>query len=248
MPAFSTMVGIGTLANRPAAGSAGKLYFAQDNNVTYRDNGTGWDTWSAPASSGSGGIGWAPFTDPTTQAWAWQNQGSATITSGNKIEFLKCPREATSGANLRGRSIAVAATPYTYTACFLPAMIKEPFQGYGLFLYNSTSGDLIVFRVNDESTNPPTFAVDTYTSFALAGKLAVLESETNFPIHWMQIQDDGTHRTYRWSPDGFNWLQFYQEASGTFIVPTNVGYFLFAAVSTSNNVDSGVSLVSWAKT
>lgn len=33
----------GTLASRPAAGTAGRLYVATDNFVTYRDNGSTWD-------------------------------------------------------------------------------------------------------------------------------------------------------------------------------------------------------------
>lgn len=43
MTALSTVISRGTLASRPAAGTAGALYYATDNGHLYRDNGSTWD-------------------------------------------------------------------------------------------------------------------------------------------------------------------------------------------------------------
>lgn len=43
MTALSSIVSRGTLASRPAAATAGALYYATDNGHLYRDNGSSWD-------------------------------------------------------------------------------------------------------------------------------------------------------------------------------------------------------------
>jgi hypothetical protein len=39
--------GYGLLADRPTAGLAGRIYFASDESILYRDNGTTWDEMGA---------------------------------------------------------------------------------------------------------------------------------------------------------------------------------------------------------
>lgn len=51
MALLSNIIGRGTLAARPAAGTAGSLYYATDGPALYRDNGTTWDALTL-ASSG----------------------------------------------------------------------------------------------------------------------------------------------------------------------------------------------------
>ena len=43
------------IANRPAAGIPGRLFYATDTLQLYRDNGSTWDTYSA-AAGGSGTV------------------------------------------------------------------------------------------------------------------------------------------------------------------------------------------------
>lgn len=43
MALFENCVGYGLLADRPAAGAPGALYFTSDTGEGFRDNGTGWD-------------------------------------------------------------------------------------------------------------------------------------------------------------------------------------------------------------
>ena len=45
MAVLSTIIGRGTKASRPAAGTAGALYLATDEGILYRDNGSTWDSY-----------------------------------------------------------------------------------------------------------------------------------------------------------------------------------------------------------
>lgn len=47
MTTLGTVIGRGVLASRPAAGTAGALYYATDTLVMYRDNGSSWDVVAA---------------------------------------------------------------------------------------------------------------------------------------------------------------------------------------------------------
>jgi hypothetical protein len=50
---FANLVMYDTFANRPAAGTAGRLFYASDTEVLYRDNGATWDALtSAPVDAG----------------------------------------------------------------------------------------------------------------------------------------------------------------------------------------------------
>lgn len=62
MAVLSSVIGRGTLAGRPAAGNAGRLYFATDSPGTmYRDNGSSWD--SVETSGGLADQGTATYLD-----------------------------------------------------------------------------------------------------------------------------------------------------------------------------------------
>lgn len=276
---LDTLIKIGTFAARPAASSAGRLYFASDTGVLYRDNGSGWDLYSAgavskgafgsrPAAGTAGrlylptdafgiyeddGTAWNPygpifpFTNPSAPTWAWLNQAGASIVSGKSGEFLSTPRES-AGAVFHARTAATGAVPYTCTAYLAPMIYQESNSTYGILLYDSVSGHIIAFRVTLSASTTPLLGVDTYTSTALAGHVVILNSQVAELPRWFQIQDDATHRTYRLSADGQNWTQFYQEATVTFITPTDAGFFVFGPSSTSANVPASVTLMSWAKT
>jgi hypothetical protein len=57
---LQSVIAEGTAASRPAAGIAGRLYFAVDTTTLYYDNGSTWDTWA------TGGGGSPNFADAET--------------------------------------------------------------------------------------------------------------------------------------------------------------------------------------
>lgn len=55
MPALSTVIGRGLLSARAAAGNAGRLYYATDTNLLYRDSGSAWQAMSEGGGSANPG-------------------------------------------------------------------------------------------------------------------------------------------------------------------------------------------------
>lgn len=272
------VIGIANLAARPTAGSAGRLFFASDIGVTYRDNGGSWDLWTgavnligthaARPAAGTysptlyyesdtltlwlwNGAAWSrlwteDLIDPSVPTWAWLNQGSATIVSDSVGQFLQAPREA-GASQIRGRITASGSVPYTFTSRLEPCLFQESNSTYGLVLYDSVTGKLLVFRVTLTVSSWAVLSIDTYTSAALAGAANVFSTQVALLPKWLRIQDDGTHRTYFVSGDGSHWAQVYQEATVTYLTPNNAGFFVWGPVSTSQNVPSSVTLESWQK-
>lgn len=56
MSTLASMIIRDTFTNRPAAGIAGRLFFADDTGVQYRDNGSSWDVWGSYYGSGATGL------------------------------------------------------------------------------------------------------------------------------------------------------------------------------------------------
>lgn len=72
MTALSTAIARGTHASRPAAGTAGFLYFETDTGVIFRDNGSSWDVFAVTAA-----------TDPTFTAKGDIIAASASATAAH---------------------------------------------------------------------------------------------------------------------------------------------------------------------
>lgn len=84
MSTLGQVVLIDVIANRPTASIAGRLFFATDQGVTYRDNGSTWDIYGSYYGSGPTagrpvvtGIG-ISFFDTTLGYMIWWN-GAAWV-------------------------------------------------------------------------------------------------------------------------------------------------------------------------
>lgn len=93
----------GTFAARPAAGSAGRLYFASDTGKQYRDNGVSWDEVTPPAG-GSGTVTSVALTVPAEFSVA----GSPVTTAGT-LAVSKATQSA--NAVYAGPTTGSAAAP-----------------------------------------------------------------------------------------------------------------------------------------
>lgn len=89
----------GTFASRPAAGTAGRLYFSTDNRVTYLDNGSSWDTVDKGPRSAIyppfvPGSADDEFDDESFSGWTAVNAGGATVptlTETNDVLNINVP-------------------------------------------------------------------------------------------------------------------------------------------------------------
>ena len=77
MSTLASVVIIDTFSNRPVASIAGRLFFATDTGVTYRDSGSAWAVYGAFYGSGATGarptvtIVGASFFDTTLNKPIW---------------------------------------------------------------------------------------------------------------------------------------------------------------------------------
>ena len=158
-------------------------------------------------------------------AWAWYNQGSATVSqSGNIVGFTS---DSTPAEDLHGRIVNQPATPYTITA-FLTLGPIDPgaYNGFGIGFSDGTKAEVISYvsaAVSEgpkisitKQTNPTTNSARSQTArFLIAA-----------PGVWLRLTNDGATMTMKYSFDGVNFILGISEAVGTFLTPTKVGVFI----------------------
>lgn len=220
-----------TFANRPAASNDGNLFLPSDGFKIERDTSAAWAQWGPifplvhpPASSG----------------FSWNNQGTASVAEAKGGIYLSEGTGQGTSQNFRHRHKAAPSAPYTIEVAFLSNLFAENFSYYGFTWYNSTSGKIIVAGL---------YCVGTYQWQVGIVKLnsATSYSATPFskafvpmggPI-FIQAIDDNTNFTVKFSVDGQNWLQVWQEARATFLTPDKYGFGIQAANA------GGINLIHW---
>lgn len=224
---FSELIHRDTFANRIVAGSAGRLFLANDNNYIERDNGSTWDTYGILNR----------FTPPIDADFSWINQGTASIITDTTETILQIPETATN--NLRLRKKSTPATPYSIIAFI--NLLNSGLNGTdaGLFWRESGTGEVIVVGLGINSS-VCTFRVakwDSSTTFNSEYKSVNLY---NLPSciggMWIKISDDGTNRKVHISGDGFNWCQFHSIGRTDFLTANEVGYFGLNTNATANTI------------
>lgn len=200
----------------------------------------------ADAIAGAGGgLPWLPSLAALDQSgWAWTNQGGASIVQANGIVLFTVPSAV--GENLRLRTVAVPATPYTFTALLIPnPMFELSFQNFGLCLRESGTGKLIsihleglttntIMRIR-KNTNPTTIS----SSFATSPLIVP-------PFLFLRVGADGTNVTFEYGFDGRNFAMLLSEAKATFFTtaPDEVG---LSAQNFNSGIDARCSYVSWVQ-
>lgn len=200
--------------------------------------------WQTPSGGGGGGSGdpWLSITNPgsggSPPTFSWRNQGGATETVGANSRYLLAP--AGSGNNVRGREIACPSTPYSISIGIVPVTFYN-YNTCGLYVTDGTK--LVCLALTTPSNGY--LNVDEYASVSSFG--ANLVNPQCMPITptFLKVVDDGTNLTWKYSPDGSNWVQIYQASRTAYLSsPTDVGFF---AESNSSSYPCGILLVSWAQ-
>lgn len=162
-----------------------------------------------------------------TPAFAWANQGGATVTNVHGGEIMQVP--SSSGDNLRVRYIAAPSTPYTITAIFNPQIFTNNYLSAGLVFYNSSTGNLATFGPTSASASGPAqnVIVQYWNSVTSINSNAGQNVPWSFgAFQGLRVLDDGTNWTFSVSSDGQNWQQFYKISRTAFMTPQSVGYFV----------------------
>lgn len=163
--------------------------------------------------------------DPTTLAWSWLNQGSATISTNGKSLGLFAPAEAADNWHFRSKALPNGGvTPYhaiihlvPMTAGVATAGVEVGWQDSSnnfVGIYQSMTGSARQIGIGKGSRPSTTYAFSaTYFAWSFGQQM-----------NWIKLADDGTNRIISASPDGFTWVQFHSIARTDFLTPTGVQF------------------------
>ena len=186
---------------------SGTLYICTDSPYSFLSNGSAWLAF----------VFGNPVTRPLLANFTQVNAGLTTFTtSGGGIGMLST---VASGDNVQWCSQALPSAPYFIDIAFNIAMGGNT-GNFGLGVSDGTKLSMITFGWESGTPNwVKRVQFNNQTSFnnnAAAGGITVWNS----PMVWLRIQDDGTHLTYFYSPDGIVWIQVIQEARAAFLTPS----------------------------
>jgi hypothetical protein len=214
-------------ASRPVAGTAGRIWLPTDSIFSAYDSGSDWKEYygSTPVYSTNG---W-----PST----WVNQGTATkdVTKGG----LQLHQPALGGDNVRCVVKTAPATPYIITVGLIPRPSLNG-HGVGIGFRDSVGGKLynVLYGAPGIGTtkwNSPTSWNNNITSLGTQG------SQNLAGPLWLQIEDNGTNRIWRYSTDGIFFFTIQTASRTDFFTADQVGVFM----NNNSAQDSDAWFISW---
>jgi hypothetical protein len=187
----------GTYASRPAAGSAGRVYYPTDSLYNQLiDNGTSWDHFYLGRK----------MTPINLASFAWVNQGgSATVDTTYGYAYIMADNGGNS-ANMRILKQSLGGLPRTITTLVQSAMLGgNNLTEAGLVLRESSTGKLVTFAIGATGTlhtysrpNPTTSPTDIH------------HFDNNYEMKasvYLRLVVTSTTRTCYFSMDGQHWIQ-----------------------------------------
>lgn len=168
------------------------------------------------------------LTKPIDSAFAWINQGSASMATTRGGLLLSCASNG--GAfSCKLRKKSAPSTPYTITACFVLDVAYGGIGYGGLCFRQSSDGKIHLFGVSPDAgavyttsrklTNATTYSAD-YTLASEPGKL------TPGQPCWVRIADDGTNRICSFSNTGEDFIAFHSVGRTDFLTADEIGFFV----------------------
>jgi len=226
----------GAIANRDAAGQAGRLYLP-DYGFVSQDNGSLWDM--LPLNR---------MVPPASGDFTWGNQGRATVEDVKGMMVLTSPGVA-SGENLRCLVKSAPSTPYEITVCMLPQSPTYTTAGstvpqFGVCWRDSATGKLLTYGWG-QSTYPYSFFYTQWTNPTTISACQFYYGSPEFAMHWIRFSDDGANRVVKVSHDGFNFVPVAPAQDRTvFLTADQVGVFA-NSWNTSNGIPRVISFLHW---
>lgn len=214
------VVQAGALASEPASGRlAGDLYFPSDAPFNERWNGSIWVP-RGPTFE---------FTKPDDSAFAWINQGGATVDTSKGGICLEAAGNG-SAQNFRIRKMTAPSTPYTITVAFLLHLVPSA-NGYGyagLCFRQSSDGKLatINFQPINDIYGQVALNWDKWSSASAYSANYGVNYCAPAVLHWLRIEDDGTNRKLHHSINGLHWAQIHTVGRTDYLTADEIGFFV----------------------
>lgn len=209
---------IGTFSSIPTSGTAGDIYRCTDAPYLTRWNGSGMD-YFGPIY---------PVTPPgLTSLTTYVSAGSPTIVNKGAININTT---TTSDFLFIGTGVTLTA-PYTgLDLGFAPALVAGTFAQAGMFLRNSSSGNIISFvmiwTTNGTLANVAINVNQLNNSAGFVNGPFASNSQVSLNAHlYMRISDDGTNRHYQIASTSLGaWQTLYSESNTNYITTNQFGF------------------------
>lgn len=226
------MNGYGAYSSRPTVFKAGDEYNPNnlDSNYSYVNDGSAWQ----PSLS----INKNSNIPPVASSWAWQNQGSATLTdlTGGGLQLVS--RTDTAFAGIQQ---AAPSTPYTITMGFTVMGVGPTI---GMYFYNSGDGRMVLFHWsgNNSGSNPLAFSTSKWSSITTFSAVYVNANVgvTGIiaPMLFLRAKDDGTNIVFSWGIDLNTFTPFDTRTRHDYMAagPTHYGMHIGASVSSQPTI------------
>ena len=229
-----------TYANRPAAGTPGRIFLPTDGAFLERDNGANWDKF---------GPIW-PLTPPQISDFpTWVNQSTSTVVDNKGAIYL----EAITGnsESLRARVKAYPSPPFTVEMAFLPVTCCQTYGsgvGAGLLIRDSVGLKVQAYGISnsDFQINGSNYSSVTARSGAVAGWPG---SGTNYQfasnLIWLKYVDDNANRVISFSADGYTWAQMVSLSRTDYLTPDQIGIFVNSLFGYPYYWNGGCTFLHW---
>jgi len=224
---------VDTYANEPAAGRAGALFIPSNSLYVQHDNGSSFDTFA---------LLYGGMTVPVSSNFAWQNQGSATVSTTNGYTYFVAP--GTGAAHVTGRNIAAPSTPYhaifAWSWQVMSQTINDGDYRVGPYWTDGTGIVSVNHRLGASGGGSVMDISKWNTTTSFAAHYFYTAAFYPLPVIWCRIGDDGSGsssaRTVDFSVDGVNWQNAWSSSRTDFITPTKIGFQIAfnVAPSTTN--------------
>ena len=236
----TTVITRAAYASRPAAASAGRLFFPSDGIGIDRDTGA--------AYNGYGPI--YPTVDPNLKTWSWVNQDGASVSSVNGGITLTSKTGGVGGTDsLACRVTAVPATPYTIIVGCLFGVPPVNYASAGILWRESGSGKLArscVFGISNFKWCNLYSKMNSPTSFN--SNYADGDPGPVGAVPFFCLRDDGVNRWIGISMDGQNVALLVKTTSNDFLTPDQVGFYVDPPHDSGENGVTFLNIFSWRET
>ena len=231
-----------TFANRPAAGTPGRIFLPTDGLFIERDTGSIWEKF---------GPIW-PFTPPVAADFpTWVNQGTSTIVDNKGAIFLQ--GQVNNGESLRCRMKTYPTPAFTVEMAFLVNVFA--YTGAiagGLCIRDSVGGKIVCFGLGGSSSDMNVVGYNYNSPTSGSGGVTGWPSAKHFsesPLVWVKYYDDGTtNRVISISVDGITWTQMVSISRTDWATPNQIGIFANGGCgysASSGQADTGITVLHW---
>ena len=237
------LAGYDLYANKPAAGTPGRIFLPSDGLFIERDNGSTWEKF---------GPIWPMIPPQSANFPTWVNQGTSTCIDNKGAVYLQAANS--SNEQIRARLQAYPTPPFTVDMAFVVHVFpySSPSMTAGLCIRDSVSGKFQCYGLGNTDLHIRGYNYSSATA-ASGGVTGWPGSGDNHQLEqnliWVRYYDNGSNRVISISADGVTWQQMVSNSVTDYLTPNQIGFFAngLAGYYSSFPVDTGITVLHWSQ-